>query len=521
MIVLASTPSQIHHQRMSEMTEAVSANKVSASTTDPSHFQRELPGFSMRVMIGLLRRRHGAAVVERILARVPHLAQMIEQSPTWIIWQQFNDLLIAAEAEIPNPDPGQYHEDWLRNRLWTLPLFGLLRAGAPPESIYANAGRIIRMISPSLVVTTTFISRGAVVDFIYTLRFPVHCPSTARRWVTAGFTNSHSFLPQQSPRVRSLRVETLPDPDAHTVAWRIRWLTARLWWPLAALVIASAALGWYLIGWHGASFGAMALAAWWLGQRESHADAHTLAGFLNLSDKAEGEHRELAMRRRHLASSERRHQAGIVAARMVHELSGPLSVLRMTCDHLRSESHDDRLEMIAQAVERIERIVQTVRSAHQSAPPTRSEQCVEDVLRVIESTGRDLGGPTLLELTVTPPAPSLSQIRVTVVAGAIEMIADNLLRNARDAALPGRPAQVTVTALVGADGRTALRFSDQGIGMTPELARLAIAGLSSKEAGLGIGLALCCELALQMGAGLRIVRTAPGQGTEIEIRWES
>lgn len=517
--MLASAAEPLNHRVMSKKKEAVAVDGAQPSTA-PTMLQREVLGFGLRLMIGLFRRRHDAEVVERILARVPHLAKAIERPPTWVTWQQVNDLLVAAEAEISHPVPAHYHEDWLKNRPWAVPLLGLLRAGVPPESIYANAGRIIRMLTPSLVVTTAFISRGAVVDFSYTLRFPAHCPPTARRWVTAGFVNSHSFLPRQSPRVRSLRVEPLPDIDSNTVAWRIRWLTAPLWWPLAMLVITSSAAGWYYLGWYGVSFGVVALAAWWLGRRESHADAHTLAGFLNLSEKAESEHRELAIRRRHLTSVERRHQAGIVAARMVHEFTGPLSVLRMTCDHLRSERPDERLEMIHQAIERMERIVHTVRGAHQSTASIRSEQSMADVLHVIESTAKDLDDQVRLELTITPPALSLSEMRVTVVAGAIEMIADNLLRNARDAAFPGQPARVTVAARIDADRRIALRFSDQGVGMTSELACLAMAGLSSKEAGLGIGLALCCELSLQMNAALRIVRTAPGQGTEIELRWE-
>jgi signal transduction histidine kinase len=98
----------------------------------------------------------------------------------------------------------------------------------------------------------------------------------------------------------------------------------------------------------------------------------------------------------------------------------------------------------------------------------------------------------------------------------------NLVVNAADA-MP-RGGRLRIGAQLDPESRALVAVEDSGPGVADELrARLAEGASSTKPFGLGIGLAVCREVAAAHGGELRIERSADLGGARIVIAlpWEA
>lgn len=138
------------------------------------------------------------------------------------------------------------------------------------------------------------------------------------------------------------------------------------------------------------------------------------------------------------------------------------------------------------------------------------------VQRMMQATA-DAAGVGLACDMPRPPPPLLADER------AIRQILINLASNAIKFTRSG--GTVTLSAAVEPDRRILLSVVDTGIGMDPAAVPRALepfsqlhGDLSRSHAGAGLGLSLVKALAQLHGATL-VIRTAPGQGTAVHIRF--
>jgi signal transduction histidine kinase len=107
--------------------------------------------------------------------------------------------------------------------------------------------------------------------------------------------------------------------------------------------------------------------------------------------------------------------------------------------------------------------------------------------------------------------------RVCVIPDRIKQVLINVATNAIEAMQPAG-GQLRVALAGSADGRqVGVRFEDTGPGIPPEnLSRLFEPFFTTKAQGLGLGLAICYEIAQQHG-GQITAENQPGQGAAFTV----
>lgn len=221
---------------------------------------------------------------------------------------------------------------------------------------------------------------------------------------------------------------------------------------------------------------------------------------------------------RALGESDRWHQLGETVAGLEHELRNPLSAVvgyaQLLHAHKDASRHDDYLTKLLHNVNRVQKILETLRSsyAHEPRPPTPYDinAMLEDTVRYVR-----FQNPTNLvdvELDLdrqTPP--------VIGVEDEMMQVFVNLLNNAFQA-LTGR-GRVAVSTRCAA-GAVQVTVADNGCGIAP--------GLISKifdpffttrrgRGGTGLGLAITRTLVSRNGGSIT-VESEPGRGTTFSVR---
>jgi len=471
--------------------------------------QADFAGFAPQLVIEVVTRVHGPAAGAKVAA----LAAVPLRTPAWCRWQDLDAAFVALETVIPEHDIPTLAKAWHHGSLRTVPLVGLLRSGASPAWIYRRAPAIIRLFAPGLAVETVERRRGFLVEFDYRIRYPAAWSPRLRRWIKAVIGHSHTYLPSQSPLIHGVTVDELPAPADET-HWRLRWHTKPSYSGIAVAVLLAVVLVLILPdAWDLAAAGAGAVLGWWLGRRRPHLDAAIVGDLLRLSDHQNEADLNLTERRQRLTGLERRHQTGLVAARLIHELSNPLTAIGMASQALREDPHDlEAQALLHQAVERAERIIRAVRSAHAVTPPPQVRLRAAGILVVIDIVAAGLCEQGTVEVVRPPP-----EAEVEVADGAIEIVVANLLRNAHQAAETARPLRIRCWCEVESQELLHLYVRDNGRGMEPHTAAAAMAGHSATPDGLGLGLALCRDLCAQSGGQFRLHETLPGRGTTFRI----
>jgi signal transduction histidine kinase len=148
------------------------------------------------------------------------------------------------------------------------------------------------------------------------------------------------------------------------------------------------------------------------------------------------------------------------------------------------------LEAAQDALARVQRLVEEFSNFARLPQANLKAADFETLARRSTDPWSQAGPP---EVTVSPPR---DRVVVTVDGDLFDHVAQNLLKNAREAAGPGGEVEVTIEALDGW-GRMTVRNTGEPI---PEshLERLFEGGLTTKPTGLGLGLSIAQELTRRM-----------------------
>ena len=463
----------------------------------------------------MTREAYGQEVEKALLERLAPVAHLIHHPPAWIDADTLAQGFLAMEAIIPDLDIARLHTLWLRSR--ELPLHGLLRAGLAPEWMFARAPQILHLFAPQLAVDIHFHRRGTWVDFDYRITFPDHWPKVVRHWTATVIGGSHAVLLKKVPFIREIEVtEIHVGPNARL--WRIRWIALPSWLPLVGLTILTLACGSYL-GWGlPAIIATVAMAVGYaLARLQTRTNVEALSGILNLAHQNQVVAEELAQRHSRIVALERRHQVGAIAARLVHELPGPLTTARLATGHLfPTPVSGTPAALLTDALDRSERVITTIRQSRTLQPPSLITMSCAQVLEQFAVTTRAVITASHGQMVVPSLTIETACRTVLVLENALEVIADNLARNAREAQRPGVPLVITLSVMLMPDA-VRFGFEDNGLGMNEEQVAMLFGGVTSKPDGLGLGLGLCRELCQQMGAEVNLLRTAPEMGASFGI----
>jgi signal transduction histidine kinase len=235
------------------------------------------------------------------------------------------------------------------------------------------------------------------------------------------------------------------------------------------------------------------------------------------------EQRALEVRLRH---AERASAVGKLAAAVAHEIRNPLNLISLSIDHLGSECRPAD----PQRAEEYSRIISSVRDEM-----TRLNHMVSDFLsygRPPRLSLRPSRVDEVLDEVLSLTAAKASQQKIEIVR-AIEpglpvVQADmeglrtcflNVAINAIQAMPTGGRLEIAATRIGGAaePAGVAVEFRDTGAGIgASDLERIFEPYFSTREAGVGLGLAITQRIIQDHGGEIR-VESAPGSGTVFRI----
>ncbi len=233
-----------------------------------------------------------------------------------------------------------------------------------------------------------------------------------------------------------------------------------------------------------------------------------------------------------LRRAERLSAVAHLASGIAHEVRNPLNLINLTVDHIRARfapgAPDARAEFtrLAEQVKSevrrlnvmIEAFLRYGRPLKLTRQPTDLRQVIEEVLAVAAQKAEAEGVRIERELPeAVPPAwVDVSHLKTCFL---------NLTLNAFQAMPGGGVLRVSLETANGTpaqphfpQGWLAVRFQDTGIGIAPEdLPRVFEPYFTTKEVGIGLGLALTKQIVEEHGGEITICSTQ-GEGTHLEVR---
>jgi signal transduction histidine kinase len=118
---------------------------------------------------------------------------------------------------------------------------------------------------------------------------------------------------------------------------------------------------------------------------------------------------------------------------------------------------------------------------------------------------------------LVPVTSTVEGVRVFVTRGELSFVLENLLANAI-AAVEGAEIRRIEISAAREDLQVVILVVDSGKGIPPDLhERIFDEGFSEREGG-GHGLAASREMLVKRGGSLRVLRSAPGEGTTFELK---
>lgn len=222
---------------------------------------------------------------------------------------------------------------------------------------------------------------------------------------------------------------------------------------------------------------------------------------------------------RRRAEEEKLAAMGTATARILHQIKNPLQTIVLHADLLQNE------RMVADAAQRREvadaiigesqRLVAMLDelSVYASGAQRAMNRQPMELHQLIRQVAGYESGRTGMRVDVSRVAPAVVLADPYYVRQAL----DNLVRNAAEAMAAQDDAQLAIS--VYREGGTAVvRVSDNGPGIAPEkLDHIFQPFVSTKGKGMGLGLAICREIA-EAHAGRLEVQSAPGEGTTFTLR---
>ncbi|SHF10211.1 two-component system, NtrC family, C4-dicarboxylate transport sensor histidine kinase DctB [Kaistia soli DSM 19436] len=235
----------------------------------------------------------------------------------------------------------------------------------------------------------------------------------------------------------------------------------------------------------------------------SHANT-ALAGEIEVREAAEQRVRRL---RDELAQANRLSILGQIAAGVAHEINQPVAAIRAYADNAgrmietgRTDQARENMGAIARMADRIGEITGTLRGFARRATspmgPVRLDDAIEGALSLLAGRIRDSG----VALERRRAAPDLIVLASRI---RLEQILVNLLQNALDA-VKGQAEGRILISVESDDAAVLVRVADNGPGIPADVAEtLFMPFVTTKEAGLGLGLVISSEIAREFGGALR------------------
>jgi two-component system sensor histidine kinase HydH len=197
-------------------------------------------------------------------------------------------------------------------------------------------------------------------------------------------------------------------------------------------------------------------------------------------------------------------EVGQIAAGLAHELRNPLTSIKMLVqiDRERAEASGLPAEDLFAIEQEIRRIEGRLNAFMDFARPPRPERRLLDLVPVVDQTIALVGGRARkqrVELRFDRPEfPVLAQVD----GEQVRQLLVNLALNALDVMPRGGILEIELES--PADGQVRLHVRDTGPGVEPkQLSRLFEPFFTSKETGLGLGLAVSQRIARDHGGSLR------------------
>jgi signal transduction histidine kinase len=207
-----------------------------------------------------------------------------------------------------------------------------------------------------------------------------------------------------------------------------------------------------------------------------------------------------------LALAARTNAVGAVASHLIHGLKNPLATLQLLVEQNRALGGQSDWQDAAASTQRMQSLINEVMGI---LSDQRADVHYEITLTELGEMVRDRVGPLAraagVALGVTFDGTATLSNRD---ANLIGLILANLAQNAIEATPTGKAVRLETRPT-----EEGLEFTvaDQGPGFPPELReKLFKPCSSSKPGGGGIGLAICRQLAAQIGAGLELKSSTPG-----------
>lgn len=223
--------------------------------------------------------------------------------------------------------------------------------------------------------------------------------------------------------------------------------------------------------------------------------------------------RELQSVQQELVKANRLAILGQVAAGVAHEINQPVATIRAFADNARTlmnrkrlEEADENMKDIAALTERIGVITSDLkilaRKGRAAAQPVSVKAVIEGAVMLLRS--RFAGHMEALDITLPDDTLMVSGSPIR-----LEQIVINLLQNALEAVEEKSGGQVKVS--VGETGdQVVLRVADNGPGIAPDILEALFTPFNtSKEGGLGLGLVISREIAVDYGGRIE-VESNPG-----------
>ncbi len=216
---------------------------------------------------------------------------------------------------------------------------------------------------------------------------------------------------------------------------------------------------------------------------------------------------------RRLHRAERLSAMGRLAAGVAHEIRNPLNAISMATQRLKEENLTELTGIIRDEIRRLNHIVEEFIDFARSAKPVRKETDLAGLLSQMAMLVEEETASKGITLQTDLPA---SPLTVWMDADKMRQALFNIIRNATESI----PDRGTVTISAGREGkhRAVIRISDTGVGIaSEETDKIFDPGHTTKEQGLGLGLALAHEIIQAHNGDIRVA-SEPEKGATFEIR---
>ena len=254
------------------------------------------------------------------------------------------------------------------------------------------------------------------------------------------------------------------------------------------------------------------------------AQAVTIAGLIVQRRRLISSQASLASERAQLVHVSRNLRLGQLSAALAHEINQPLAAIQANADagaRLAARTPPDQREIvtifgdIASDVGRAATIITNLRRLMVKGELTFTEVDLNEIVTATLALARNelaARGAQIRQnlaperLIVRGNGPQLQQIVLNLAFNAAEAMAD----------LPDASRIVRVTTARQPDGRRTLAFADAGPGLSPEARESVFRPfVTTKPTGLGVGLAICRNIAEAHGGTLAFTDPDPGGGARI------